>query len=356
MTTGAWCRATTAAPAFPSTAATPSVPSTIRTQLSSTTRRRQPVPVPCVRDTAGQLQHCRAQRHDQRSYRVERLLSPPAQAKAATLRYIRTDPNLVYVGAVGSSPGGMGALQRCDLGSGQIHLINVWPQSVSGTSPGRASSIVSPGPFRFCCLRTMPESLYTCGNIAFRSTRPGPQLGRHQPGSDPRRRSHAGGLRRAHHPGHERRGALRDDLRLHRVAARSGRLLGRQRRRPGAYLARQRRLVARRHTVRSAGTDLCLHAGVGAGQSRQSSIWPAYATNWMTRPRISTRPRTTARRGRKSRVAYPRRLHQGHPCRPAPAGPALRRNRTGACISPSTMAKPGSDGRPTSRSRPSSTW
>ena len=36
------------------------------------------------------------------------------------------NPDIVYVGAVGSSPGGGGALQRDDHSSGQSQRINVW--------------------------------------------------------------------------------------------------------------------------------------------------------------------------------------------------------------------------------------
>ena len=38
----------------------------------------------------------------------------PAPARAASSPSIRDDPNIVYVGAIGSSPGGAGALQRYD--------------------------------------------------------------------------------------------------------------------------------------------------------------------------------------------------------------------------------------------------
>ena len=42
------------------------------------------------------------------------------------------DPNIVYVGAVGSSPGGNGALQRYNHRTRQIQLINVWPEDSIG--------------------------------------------------------------------------------------------------------------------------------------------------------------------------------------------------------------------------------
>jgi photosystem II stability/assembly factor-like uncharacterized protein len=39
------------------------------------------------------------------------------------------DPNIVYVGAIGSSPGGGDALQRYDHRTKQIQLVNVWPEA-----------------------------------------------------------------------------------------------------------------------------------------------------------------------------------------------------------------------------------
>jgi photosystem II stability/assembly factor-like uncharacterized protein len=45
------------------------------------------------------------------------------------------DPNIVYCGAVGSSPGGAGALQRYDHRTGQIQLVNVWPEESTGIAP-----------------------------------------------------------------------------------------------------------------------------------------------------------------------------------------------------------------------------
>jgi len=45
------------------------------------------------------------------------------------------DPNIVYCGAIGSSPGGAGALQRYDHRTGQIQLVNVWPEAALGIAP-----------------------------------------------------------------------------------------------------------------------------------------------------------------------------------------------------------------------------
>jgi len=43
-----------------------------------------------------------------------------------------SDPDIAYIGAVGSSPGGGGALQRYDHRSRQIRLVTVWPETDQG--------------------------------------------------------------------------------------------------------------------------------------------------------------------------------------------------------------------------------
>ena len=74
----------------------------------------------------------------------------------------------MVVGAVGSSPGGLGALQKYDHRTGQIQLINVWPQPYT---------VLAPSTFKYRFPWTFPisfsphdtKTLYTCGNVAFRS-------------------------------------------------------------------------------------------------------------------------------------------------------------------------------------------
>jgi photosystem II stability/assembly factor-like uncharacterized protein len=85
--------------------------------------------------------------------------------------FIAVDPrdhNVVYVGAVGSSPGGAGALQRYDHRSRQIQLVNVWPEESTGIAPEDLK-------YRFAW--TFPivfsphdaGTLYVGGNCVFRS-------------------------------------------------------------------------------------------------------------------------------------------------------------------------------------------
>ncbi|HEV2281466.1 MAG TPA: glycosyl hydrolase [bacterium] len=78
------------------------------------------------------------------------------------------DPNVVFVGAIGSSPGGAGALQRYDHRTAQIQLVNVWPEESTG---------IAPKEMRYRFAWTFPivfsphdsGTLYAGGNHVFRS-------------------------------------------------------------------------------------------------------------------------------------------------------------------------------------------
>ncbi|MSP50473.1 MAG: glycosyl hydrolase [Alphaproteobacteria bacterium] len=78
------------------------------------------------------------------------------------------DPNIVYCGAVGSSPGGAGALQRYDHRTRQIRLVNVWPEESTGIAPKNLK-------YRFAW--TFPlvfsphdsKTIYAGGNRVFRT-------------------------------------------------------------------------------------------------------------------------------------------------------------------------------------------
>ncbi len=79
------------------------------------------------------------------------------------------NPDIVYVGAVGSSPGGGGALQRYDHRSRQIQLVNVWPELHGGIGPGELTYRF---PWTYPILFSPHDSsvLYTAGNHVFKST------------------------------------------------------------------------------------------------------------------------------------------------------------------------------------------
>lgn len=82
------------------------------------------------------------------------------------------NPDIVYVGAIGSSPGGGNSLQRYDHRTKQIRLITTWPEVMSGYG-------ASEDKYRFNW--TYPilisphdvNTLYIGGNLVFRSTNEG---------------------------------------------------------------------------------------------------------------------------------------------------------------------------------------
>ncbi len=112
--------------------------------------------------------------------------------------FIAVDPrdhNVVYVGAVGSSPGGAGALQRYDHRTRQIQLVNVWPEESTGIAPKDLK-------YRFAW--TFPivfsphdaGTLYVGGNCVFRSRDQGMSWQRISPDlslNDRARQGHSGG-------------------------------------------------------------------------------------------------------------------------------------------------------------------
>ena len=82
------------------------------------------------------------------------------------------DANIVFVGAVGSSPGGGGALQRYDHRTKQIRLVTVWPEMYTGWG---VDDIRYRFAWTFPIVFSPHDSnvLYTCGNHVFRTTNEG---------------------------------------------------------------------------------------------------------------------------------------------------------------------------------------
>jgi photosystem II stability/assembly factor-like uncharacterized protein len=78
------------------------------------------------------------------------------------------DPDIVFVGAVGSSPGGGGSLQRYNHRSGQIQLVNVWPELHGGIGAGELEYRF-PWTYPILFSPHDPGVLYTAGNVVFRS-------------------------------------------------------------------------------------------------------------------------------------------------------------------------------------------
>ena len=97
------------------------------------------------------------------------------------------DHNIVYVGAIGSSPGGGNCLQRYDHRTRQIRLITTWPETMGGYG-------ASEDRYRFAWTYPIiisphdPNTLYIGGNLVFKSVNEGqswqpisPDLTRHDP-------------------------------------------------------------------------------------------------------------------------------------------------------------------------------
>ncbi len=79
------------------------------------------------------------------------------------------NPDIVYVGAIGSSPGGGNALQRYDRAIDQIRLITTWPEDTRGHAASQHKYrfnwtypiVISPHD---------PSTIYIGGNMVFKST------------------------------------------------------------------------------------------------------------------------------------------------------------------------------------------
>ncbi|GIT09100.1 MAG: hypothetical protein CM1200mP30_27300 [Pseudomonadota bacterium] len=82
------------------------------------------------------------------------------------------DPDIVYIGAVGSSPGGEGALQHYNHRTRQLRLINIWPEEVYGWAPRDMK-------YRFSWTYPISFSphdsgiVYACGNHVFQTENEG---------------------------------------------------------------------------------------------------------------------------------------------------------------------------------------
>jgi photosystem II stability/assembly factor-like uncharacterized protein len=82
------------------------------------------------------------------------------------------DPNVVFVGAVGSSPGGSGAIQRYDHATRQMQLVNVWPEESTGIAP-RDLKYRFAWTFPIVFSPNDPNTIYVGGNHVFRSRNDG---------------------------------------------------------------------------------------------------------------------------------------------------------------------------------------
>ena len=94
--------------------------------------------------------------------------SYPGTGESGFIAVNPKNPDIVYCGAIGSSPGGAAPLQRFDYRTGQIQLVNVWPEESTGIAPKDLK-------YRFAWTFPIAFSphdsnvLYAAGNHVFRT-------------------------------------------------------------------------------------------------------------------------------------------------------------------------------------------
>ena len=121
--------------------------------------------------------------------------SYPGTGESGFIAVHPKDPNIVYCGAVGSSPGGAGALQRYDHLTKQIRLVNVWPESSRGIAP-RDLKYRFAWTFPLVFSPSDPKTLYAGGNRVFRTQDEGSSWTAISPDlslNEPNRQGHSGG-------------------------------------------------------------------------------------------------------------------------------------------------------------------
>jgi len=91
---------------------------------------------------------------------------PPGTAESGYVAPKPGDPNIVYVGAIGSSPGGGDALQRYDHTTKQIQLVSVWPERAQD---GNSAEVRFQWTYPIVFSPQNPDVLYATGNKVFRS-------------------------------------------------------------------------------------------------------------------------------------------------------------------------------------------
>jgi photosystem II stability/assembly factor-like uncharacterized protein len=121
--------------------------------------------------------------------------SYPGTGESGFIAVNPRDHNIVYVGAVGSSPGGAGALQRYDHRTRQIQLVNVWPEESTGIAP-RDLKYRFAWTFPIVFSPHDPATLYVGGNCVFRTRDEGMSWQKISPDlslNDPARQGPSGG-------------------------------------------------------------------------------------------------------------------------------------------------------------------
>ncbi len=119
----------------------------------------------------------------------------PGSGESGFIAVKPDDDNIVFHGAVGSSPGGSGALQRWDRRENQIQLVNVWPEESTGIAP-RDMRYRFPWTFPIVFSPHDPDLLYAAGNHVFRTRDQGMTWEEISPDlslNDKSRQGHSGG-------------------------------------------------------------------------------------------------------------------------------------------------------------------
>jgi len=119
----------------------------------------------------------------------------PGTGESGVIAVKPDDNDIVFCGAVGSSPGGAGALQRYDYKTDQIQLVNVWPEESTGVAP-RDLKYRFAWTFPIAFSPHDPNVLYAGGNHVFRSTNEGMSWEAISPDlslNDKARQGHSGG-------------------------------------------------------------------------------------------------------------------------------------------------------------------
>ncbi len=91
---------------------------------------------------------------------------PPGTAESGYVAPKPGDPNIVYVGAIGSSPGSGDALQRYDHTTKQIQLVSVWPEAYHD---GATAEVRFQWTYPIVFSPHDPDVLYAAGNKVFRT-------------------------------------------------------------------------------------------------------------------------------------------------------------------------------------------
>ena len=91
----------------------------------------------------------------------------PGTAESGYVAVKPGDPNIVYVGAIGSSPGGGDSLQRYDHITKQIQLVSVWPEAYHD---GNTAEVRFQWTYPLMFSPHDSNTLYAAGNKLFRST------------------------------------------------------------------------------------------------------------------------------------------------------------------------------------------